>query len=68
MQLLEQAALASEGLSGRALRKLPLLAFAELCQEQSMHRAQQIPLELFIQQLVVATQQEQQARQRLLQC
>ena len=66
VQLLAQAASASEGLSGRALRKLPLLAFAELCQHQGLHDVRQVPVEVFVQRLIVAVGQEQQARQKLM--
>ena len=55
-----RAALASEGLSGRALRKLPLQAHA-----QSVRSARPVPPEVFCEALVRAVSAEQAARDAL---
>ena len=67
LQLLAQAAHKSDGLSGRALRKMPLLAYSMLCQQQtSLQQAQQSAMETFLHQLINTIDQEQQDRLKLL--
>ena len=65
MQLLRRAAELSAGLSGRTLRKLPVLAFARLVQSGAQGAAGTLPLHQFLHALVEATDAEQADRTAL---